>query len=120
MPRVNMIEATVKDVAKAFTKYAQRDKSFAERLVFKNGLRGHITNKALNYDLGFDIFDKSGNLTEDGTNAIFDIIHNNKLNSNSTWYEAIKISHARWLKSTNPSKNDYTLFDYMVNPYTII
>lgn len=120
MPRVSMIEASIKDVTKAFTKYAQKDKSFAERLVFNNGLRGHITNNALNYNLGLDIFDKSGNLTSDGADAILDIIHNNKLNSNSTWYDAIKTSHAKWLKSKNPAKNNYTVFDYMVNPYTII
>ena len=115
-----MLEATIKDAAKAFAKYAQKDKSFAERLVFNNGLRGHITGKALNYDLGFDIFDKSGHITQDGMDCIKSIVKNNKLNSNSTWYDAIMASHARWLKSKNPAKNDYTVFEYMVNPYTII
>lgn len=118
MPRVSMIDSTIKNVAKDFTKYAQIDKSFAERLVFNNGIRGFISNKAIIHNLGFDIFDKGGEITNDGLKSIIEIIKSNKLKSDATWFDAIKASHKIWKISKNPTKNDYTIFDLMISPYT--
>lgn len=116
MPKVSMINSTVKNMSKDFTLYAQMNKSFAERLVFNNGIRGHLTSKALFYDLGVDIFDKTGSITKDGYETVMEIIKNNKLGGESTWLDAIKVSHTKWLKSKNPDKNTFSLFDYMINP----
>ncbi len=116
MPKVSMIESTIKNAAKDFTKYAQIDKSFAERLVYNNGLRGHISNKALIYDLGFDVFEKNGTLSNDGLTEIREIIKSNKLSPDATWFDAIKASHQKWVKSNSVTKNKYSVFDYMINP----
>ncbi len=116
MPKVSMINSTIKNIAADFTRYARFDKTFAERLVFDNGIKGHITDKALMYDLGVDIFDRSGQITQDGTETVIDIIKANKLSSDASWFDAIKTSHRKWIESRNPGKNEYSLFDYMINP----
>lgn len=120
MPKVSMINSTIKNIATDFTRYARFDKSFAERLVFHNNIRGHISNKAITYDLGFDIFDREGKITNEGLDNVLDIIKSNKLKRDATWFDAIKASHKIWQNSKNPAKNNYTIFDFMISPYTII
>lgn len=116
MAKVSMIGSTLKDATRAVTKYAQLDKSFAERLVFKNSVNGNIGYGTLYHNLGFDIFDRKGIMTDEGLECVRDIIRNNKLKYDSDWFEALKVTHQKWLKSDNPLKNKYTLFDYMLNP----
>lgn len=116
MARISMITSSIKDATRAVTKYAQLDKSFAERLVFDNAIDGNIGYSTIYKNLGFDIFDRSGVITDEGLECVKSIIKNNNLEHNSTWFEALKVSHQKWLKSDSPNKNKYSLFDYMINP----
>ena len=115
MVRVSMLNANITDLNKCVNKFAINNKSFAERLVFHNNVNNHITKKTLLYDLGFDIFDKEGKLTDEGKEAVLNIINENKLSGDASWYDALKASHIFWYHSTSPLKNKYTLFDYMEN-----
>lgn len=115
--RVSMLESGIRDVRKALNLYARKDKSFAERLVYNNGVHGDISMKVIVENLGCDIFDKQGKMTEDGYETVKEIIKNNRLQNDADWYQAIMVSHKNWLASPNPStKNKYTVFDYMESP----
>jgi len=114
MAKISMLNSSILDLNWSINQYAVQSKSFAERLVFHNNVRNHITKKTLYYDLGFDIFDKDGKLTKEGTDSVLSIMKENNLSEDASWYDAIKASHYFWRHSNSPEKNTYTFFDYMV------
>ncbi len=115
--KVSMVDSNIKDVRKAVNRFACNNKSFAERLVFHNGIKGDITIKSVVEELGCDIFDREGKMTKDGFESVKEILRVNDLPSDATWYDALKKSHKNWLASPYwTSKNEYTVFDYMENP----
>lgn len=113
MNKICMYEAKLPNLRNAVNQLARIDKSFAERLVFYQDIRTAIKSGIVVHKLGFDIFNKSGDLIKEDKIFIDNIIKKYKLPNDSTWFDALKISHNKWKTSKNPTKNSYNIFDYM-------
>jgi len=89
MTKVRAILSTARGFANAVNRQAVKSKEFAEELVFKHGIRGEITPKALE-GITKDFYDKSGRLTEQGRKEIQEVLRNTGLTEKATWDEVLQ------------------------------